>query len=81
MAVIATNLGFPRVGPMRELKKAVEAFWKGEQDFDQLQSAAKQIRKENWQFQQENGIQHIPSNDFSFYDHVLDTIAPAWRST
>ena len=75
MAAIATNLGFPRVGPMRELKKAVEAFWAGSQDFDQLQAAAKQIRAENWQFQADNSIEHVPVNDFSFYDHVLDTIA------
>lgn len=73
--VIATNLGFPRVGAFRELKKAVESFWKGETKLDNLQATAKQIRAENWKFQQDNGIQHIPSNDFSLYDHVLDTIA------
>lgn len=75
MAVLATNLGFPRVGAFRELKKAVESYWKGESKLEDLQSTAKTIRAENWKFQAENGIQHIPSNDFSFYDHVLDTIA------
>lgn len=72
---LATNLGFPRIGANRELKKAVESFWKGETSLEQLQAAAKQIRAENWKFQQVEGIEHIPSNDFSFYDHVLDTIA------
>ncbi len=72
---VASNLGFPRVGPKRELKKAVESFWKGESSLEQLQEQAKQIRADNWKYQQSQGIQHIPSNDFSFYDHVLDTIA------
>lgn len=72
---LATNLGFPRVGAFRELKKAVESFWKGESSVEQLQATAKEIRATNWKFQKDNGIQHIPSNDFSFYDHVLDTIA------
>ncbi len=73
--VIATNLGFPRVGAFRELKKAVESYWKGDSQLDALQAEAKKIRAENWKFQADNGIQHIPSNDFSLYDHVLDTIA------
>ena len=71
--VIASNLGFPRVGALRELKKAVEGYWK-DGNLEALQTVAKQIRAENWKFQQQNGIQHIPSNDFSLYDHVLDTI-------
>ena len=73
--VIASNLGFPRVGPFRELKKAVEDFWKGAMDEAALNNAAKAIRKANWELQKQAGIEHIPSNDFSFYDHVLDTIA------
>jgi len=72
---IATNLGFPRIGAMRELKKAVESFWKGEASSAELDAVAKEIRSNNWKFQQEMGIEHIPSNDFSLYDHVLDTIA------
>ncbi|MBL0319990.1 MAG: 5-methyltetrahydropteroyltriglutamate--homocysteine S-methyltransferase [Alphaproteobacteria bacterium] len=73
--VKARNLGYPRVGAHRELKRAVEAYWKGESSVDALQATAKEIRKTNWQTQQNAGIDIIPSNDFSFYDHVLDTIA------
>ena len=70
---IATNLGFPRIGASRELKWAVEALWAGRMDEAALQQTAATIRKENWLFQQRHGIVHIPSNDFSFYDQVLDT--------
>lgn len=70
--VIATNLGFPRIGAQRELKKAQESFWKGEIDAPDLQAVAKGLRAENWKRQQTAGIQHIPSNDFSLYDQILD---------
>ncbi|MCH2038219.1 MAG: 5-methyltetrahydropteroyltriglutamate--homocysteine S-methyltransferase, partial [Rickettsiales bacterium] len=73
--VIAANLGFPRMGLQRELKKALEAYWKGKSSEDELQSVARELRERHWKMQQESGIEHIPSNDFSFYDHVLDTIA------
>lgn len=72
---ISANLGFPRIGNDRELKRAVEAYWKGEISQKSLQETACIIRKSNWQTQQSAGIDHIPSNDFSFYDHVLDTTA------
>lgn len=72
---IASNLGFPRIGPKRELKKAVESFWKGDISESELQAVAKQIRSNNWNLQKEAGIEQIPCNDFSFYDQVLDTIA------
>lgn len=72
---ISANLGFPRIGPKRELKKAVESFWKGESSESELQSVAKSLRKQNWEMQKKQGINLIPSNDFSFYDQVLDTIA------
>jgi hypothetical protein len=71
---IATNLGFPRIGAHRELKKALESDWKGESERVQLQQTAAQIRQENWQFQQQWGIQLIPSNDFSLHDQVLDAV-------
>lgn len=70
--VLGTNLGFPRIGPMRELKKAVEAYWKGKSSQDELESTAKEIRAQNWKRQQEAGLDHIPSNDFAYYDQVLD---------
>ncbi|HTK85618.1 MAG TPA: 5-methyltetrahydropteroyltriglutamate--homocysteine S-methyltransferase [Patescibacteria group bacterium] len=71
--VLATNLGFPRVGVNRELKKATEAYWKGKSSQKDLLAAAKELRLRHWKLQQAAGIEHIPSNDFSFYDHVLDT--------
>ena len=70
---IATNLGFPRIGPNRELKRALEAYWAGRSDQSELASAARAIRRANWELQARLGIEHIPSNDFSLYDHVLDT--------
>ncbi len=73
--VIAANLGFPRVGLKRELKKAQEAYWKGKSSEEELLQVAKEMRARHWKLQQEAGVEHIPSNDFSLYDHVLDTIA------
>jgi len=73
--VIATNLGFPRIGVHRDLKKALESFWKGDMTEHALRDAAKELRKTHWTMQHRAGIKHIPSNDFSFYDQVLDTIA------
>lgn len=70
---IAANLGFPRIGPKRELKKALEQYWAGTISQAQLLSEAKKIRDTNWKTQQQAGIKHIPCNDFSLYDHVLDT--------
>src|SRR2546427_9356349 len=67
--------GFPRIGPQRELKFATEGYWRGEVSEAELLEAAKRIRLDNWRFMQEAGIDLIPSNDFSLYDHVLDTIA------
>ncbi len=73
--VLATNLGFPRIGANRELKKAVEAYWKGKSSQQELLATGKELRTRNWKLQQKAGIDHIPSNDFSFYDQVLDMIA------
>ena len=67
--------GFPRIGGNRELKFATEGYWRGETSADQLAATAKAIRVENWKLMQEAGIDLIPSNDFSYYDQVLDTIA------
>ncbi|MCB1784393.1 MAG: 5-methyltetrahydropteroyltriglutamate--homocysteine S-methyltransferase [Alphaproteobacteria bacterium] len=72
--VLATNLGFPRIGDMRQLKKAVEAYWKGQSSQAELLSAGAQIRSTNWKLQKQAGLNHIPSNDFSFYDQILDLI-------
>ncbi|MBU2945948.1 5-methyltetrahydropteroyltriglutamate--homocysteine S-methyltransferase [Zobellia uliginosa] len=67
-----TNLGYPRIGSKRELKRALEQYWSGKADIDTLLNTAKTIRKENWLLQKEQGIDLIPSNDFSLYDQVLD---------
>src|SRR5262245_54752311 len=71
----AINLGFPRIGKNRELKKAIEAYWAGTLDRKELMKSCQQLRTNNWQTQRELGIEHIPSNDFSLYDQVLDTTA------
>lgn len=70
---IAANLGFPRVGARRQLKRAVEEYWAGNIDPEELQATAASLRQDHWRLQQSLGIEHIPSNDFSLYDHVLDT--------
>jgi 5-methyltetrahydropteroyltriglutamate--homocysteine methyltransferase len=67
--------GFPRIGRNRELKFATEGYWRGETSAADLASTAKAIRVENWKLMQQAGIDLIPSNDFSYYDQVLDTIA------
>jgi 5-methyltetrahydropteroyltriglutamate--homocysteine methyltransferase len=71
--MLSHNLGYPRVGSRRELKKANEQYWAGTINRDQLQNVARQIRHRNWETQREAGIGLIPSNDFSLYDQVLDT--------
>ncbi len=67
-----TNLGYPRIGSKRELKKALENYWSSKIAVDSLLHTAKNIRKENWLLQKQQGIDIIPSNDFSLYDQVLD---------
>ena len=73
--VHAVNLGYPRIGAHRELKQAVEAYWNGDLSPVQLREAARALREQHWKLQQTLGIDHIPSNDFSLYDQVLDTAA------
>ncbi|MEX2514189.1 MAG: 5-methyltetrahydropteroyltriglutamate--homocysteine S-methyltransferase [Cyclobacteriaceae bacterium] len=66
------NLGYPRIGSKRALKKACEQYWSGKISVNELQRVGSAIRQHNWQLQKEAGIDLIPSNDFSFYDQVLD---------
>src|SRR5258706_6744049 len=66
------TLGFPRIGAKRELKKATEAYWQGKLSRSELETAGRELRRQHWLAQREAGIDLIPSNDFSFYDHVLD---------
>lgn len=66
-------IGYPRVGALRELKFATEKYFRNEISADALQETAKGIRKSQWKLQKESGLDFIPSGDFSFYDHLLDT--------
>jgi 5-methyltetrahydropteroyltriglutamate--homocysteine methyltransferase len=75
MAFTTHSLGFPRIGFTRELKFATEKFWQASLSEAELLKVGKEIRRRNWELQKEKGIQLIPSNDFSFYDQNLDTIA------
>ena len=73
MSFKTSVIGFPRIGKNRELKFASEKFFKGEISEQELQNTAAELRSYGWKKQQEAGITFIPSNDFSFYDNVLDT--------
>ncbi len=73
--MITHTLGFPRIGKHRELKKAVEAYWKKTISENELQQTAAELRKQHWQWQKEAGLDLIPVGDFSFYDSMLDMIA------
>lgn len=66
-------VGFPRIGALRELKFAAEKYWKGEIETAALEDVAKTIRSENLKVQKDNALDFLPSNDFSFYDGMLDT--------
>jgi 5-methyltetrahydropteroyltriglutamate--homocysteine methyltransferase len=73
-ATIATaTLGVPRIGRRRELKFALESYWSGKSTETELLTLASALRAANWEQQWDMGITKIPSNDFSLYDHVLDT--------
>lgn len=73
MKLQTRTLGYPRIGEQRELKKALESYWTGKTESTDLLETAAALRKRAWRKQQAVGIDLIPSNDFSFYDHVLDT--------
>jgi 5-methyltetrahydropteroyltriglutamate--homocysteine methyltransferase len=64
------NLGFPRIGAKRELKFALESYWKGESSRDELKALGQQLRQRHWQLQ--SGLDWVPVGDFAFYDQVLD---------
>jgi 5-methyltetrahydropteroyltriglutamate--homocysteine methyltransferase len=67
-------LGYPRIGRNRELKRAVERYWSGKNQEQDVVNTARDIRKAAWVIQDQHGIDQIPVNDFSYYDQVLDTI-------
>src|SRR5690242_14433219 len=72
---ISHNLGFPPLGVSRELKRATEGYWGGKVSLQDLLNTGAELRARHWRLQQDAGIDLIPSNDFSFYDRVLDTCA------
>ncbi|WP_030371558.1 5-methyltetrahydropteroyltriglutamate--homocysteine S-methyltransferase [Streptomyces rimosus] len=72
-AARATVYGYPRQGQHRELKKAIEGYWKGRVTADALVETARGLRRANWQQLVDAGVHEVPTGDFSYYDHVLDT--------
>ncbi|XP_072987060.1 5-methyltetrahydropteroyltriglutamate--homocysteine methyltransferase 2 [Typha latifolia] len=68
-------VGYPRMGPKRELKFALESFWDGKSSAEDLQKVAADLRSSIWKQMASTGIKYIPSNTFSYYDQVLDTTA------
>ncbi len=69
--VTTHNLGFPRIGKSRELKFALEAYWRGDTELVDLEKKAQDLRQTHWHSQKH--LDWLPVGDFSFYDHVLDT--------
>src|SRR3990167_542237 len=75
MNTVSHILGFPRIGAHRELKKAVEAYWRGELSKADLEKTGRDIRETHWKIEAEAGLSFVTVGDFSWYDHVLDTSA------
>ncbi|MCC2280166.1 5-methyltetrahydropteroyltriglutamate--homocysteine S-methyltransferase [Streptomyces sp. ET3-23] len=72
-AARATVHGYPRQGRNRALKKAIEGYWQGRVTADALRKTAAGLRRTTWQQLAEAGLHEVPTGDFSYYDHVLDT--------
>ncbi|MQS40023.1 5-methyltetrahydropteroyltriglutamate--homocysteine S-methyltransferase, partial [Streptomyces katsurahamanus] len=72
-AARSTVYGYPRQGQHRELKKAIEGYWKGRVTADALRETAAGLRRTNWRQLADAGIDEVPTGDFSYYDHMLDT--------
>ncbi len=73
--MLTHTLGFSRIGKQRELKKALEAYWKGEADAHTLENTAEELRFRHWAMQRDAGVDLLPVGDFSLYDHILDMTA------
>ncbi|KCV63594.1 5-methyltetrahydropteroyltriglutamate--homocysteine S-methyltransferase [Bordetella bronchiseptica 99-R-0433] len=69
---IIHNLGFPRIGAQRELKRAVEAYWAGRQTAEALHETGRALRAAHWQRQAAAGVAFVPVGDFAWYDHILE---------
>ncbi|MBA3582171.1 MAG: 5-methyltetrahydropteroyltriglutamate--homocysteine S-methyltransferase [Gammaproteobacteria bacterium] len=76
MAHTIHNLGFPRIGAQRELKTALESYWRGSSDAAALYETGKSLRERHWQQQQTAGLQFVPTGDFAWYDHIA-----TWAAT
>ncbi len=72
MALITSVSGFPRIGEHRELKRTIEGYWKGQVGLDAVRDTARLLRAKHWRLQADAGIDLIASNDFSYYDQMLD---------
>src|SRR6266568_908466 len=70
---LSHNLGFPHLGAARELKRATEGHWSGKVSQADLLKTGATLRERHWRLQRDAGIDLVPSNDFSYYDRVLDT--------
>ena len=68
-------LGFPRIGADRELKRALEGYWAGQLDRNELEATARDLRARHWRLQADAGLDFVTVGDFAFYDHVLETSA------
>lgn len=68
---VGHSLGFPRIGRDRELKRALEAYWKGDLDEASLREVGKSLRAQHWSVQHEAGLDWLPVGDFAWYDQVL----------
>ena len=73
MPALTSVSGFPRIGQNRELKKIIEAYWKGAASLGEVRGTAEELRAKHWKLQAQAGVDLIPSNDFSYYDQMLDT--------
>lgn len=71
--MLTQNLGYPRIGVNRDLKKVTETYWKGDCSKEELVESISALRILHWTKQKEYGMDLVPSNDFSLYDQVLDT--------
>lgn len=71
----ASVIGYPRIGTLRELKFACEKYFQDKINAEQLNQVARSLRNKHWMTQKKHNIDYIPSNDFSLYDHMLDTAA------
>lgn len=72
MTITTANIGFPRLGRKREWKKAIESYWAGKTNYDELTTTLNDLHKENLLLQKHYSIDSVPVGDFSLYDHVLD---------